>query len=506
MDEKKLTPFLIFLTLSSLFYFFSYPEVDNDLWGHLFFGREILQTGALPSLNLYSYTAPNYRWINHEWLAEVVLYGIFDLFGSPGLVLFKLILGSVVIWILDRLIKRRNVSLLVRALTLVWVMAILSPGFNIRPQIFTYLLFTVLLSLFYRCEETSRTALYWTPLLTALWVNLHGGFVAGLGAIGLFSLWTAMSRGRTGDGKGPTLAHVFIPVVISLLALGLNPYGLDLLAFLWKDLLLGRPITEWKPIPLLDFSFLEVKLAALVVFLSLRRDSWRRWNFVLVLLAVIFAFRYQRHTPLFGIAAAPLLADGLQRIVNWTMRKQRVIGWSTSSQRLLAAGFLGVALLQILWIGRIHLEHRFRLVVNPSAYPTQAVDFLQRNGVQGNLAVPFDWGEYFIWKMYPEILVSIDGRYSTAYPMEVIEDSWEWMRGGTRWRRYLERYPAEIAITKRTHPVSGLLRKDPEWIYIYSDPTAFIYIKRTPGQSSLLERFRAKKLLQPGPPPIYFPG
>ncbi len=138
MDERKLTPALIFLIVSSLFYFFSYPEVDNDLWGHLFFGREILQNGALPSQNLYSYTAPNHTWINHEWLAEVIFYGIFELFGSPGLLLFKLILGGGVIWILDRLIRRRNVSFLVRALTLVWVMAILSPGFNIRPQIFTY--------------------------------------------------------------------------------------------------------------------------------------------------------------------------------------------------------------------------------------------------------------------------------------------------------------------------------------------------------------------------------
>ena len=90
--------------------------------------------------------------------------------------------------------------------------------------------------------------------------------------------------------------------------------------------------------------------------------------------------------------------------------------------------------------------------------------------------------------------------------MEVIEDSWEWMRGGTRWRRYLERYPAEIAVARRYHPVSVLLRKEPEWVYVYSDPVAFIFIKRTPGQSSLLERFKAKKLLQPSPPSIYFPG
>jgi len=90
--------------------------------------------------------------------------------------------------------------------------------------------------------------------------------------------------------------------------------------------------------------------------------------------------------------------------------------------------------------------------------------------------------------------------------MEVIEDSWEWMKGGTRWRRYLERYPVEIAITKRYHPVTALLRKDPEWVYIYSDTVAFIFVRKTSSQQQLLDKFREKRLLPPQPPPIYFPG
>jgi len=85
------------LLFSSLFYFFSYPEVDPDLWGHLFFGREIVQSGQLPLRNLYSFTAPDHPWINHEWLAEVIFYGIFYLFGSPGLVLPRARMGTALI-------------------------------------------------------------------------------------------------------------------------------------------------------------------------------------------------------------------------------------------------------------------------------------------------------------------------------------------------------------------------------------------------------------------------
>lgn len=488
-----------FLLLSSLFYFFSYPEVDPDLWGHLFFGREILETGKLPLQNLYSYTAPDHPWINHEWLAEVIFYSVFYLFSSPGLILLKVAIGALIVWILDLIIKRRVASPFARVLTLVWIMSILSPGFNIRPQLFTYLFLAMLLFLFYRYEGGSKNILYLAALFIVPWVNLHGGFVAGIAALGLFAFWTAVHGWWNGRATRSVISYILVPFILSLLFLLLNPYGLDLLSFLARDLLLDRPITEWEMIPLLDLSFIEFKLALVAVFvLGLWSGSWRRWDFVLAVLAALFSVRYQRHMPLFAIAAAPFLAQGIEKVNHWM--EGRVRKW------ILAVGILTIALYQLYWIGGIHLQHRFQLIVSPREYPTQASDFLRRNGVRGNLAVPFNWGEYLIWKLYPEVRVSIDGRYTTAYPMEVIQDHWNWMEGNKDWRKLLERYPAEIAITNRNHPVTALLRRDPEWVYIYSDPIAFVFVRKIPSQERLLARFREKQLLAPQPPLLYFPG
>jgi len=500
---------LVILIVSSVFYFFSYPGVDNDLWGHLFFGREILNKGYIPLQNLYSFTAPEHAWINHEWLAEVVMFGFYSLLGSPGLILLKVIIASGIVWMLNLMIRKRVQSPLVGTLTLVWVMAILSPGFNVRPQIFTYLFFTAFVFLFNRYEESSQRALYWIPPLTVLWVNLHGGFVAGLGALGLFvflhTLPPLLQNGKPYGG----LRHLFIPLALTLLALLVTPHGSVLLEFLWKDLRLDRPITEWDPIRFWGFSFIGFKLALLVVLCSLRKNSWIKWDFVLVVVSAFLAFRHQRHTPLFAIAAAPFLAQGVETIFRWAegiYREGVKMLQSNAGRRILAGGIFGMALFLLGWIGRVHWEHRFRLVVSPLEYPTQAAVFLLRNGIRGNMAVPFDWGEYFIWQLYPAVRVSIDGRYTTAYPIEVINNSWEWMRGGKGWRRLLENYPAEIAVTKRHHPVTTLMRGDPEWVYIYSDPSAFVFIRKTPGQRSLLERFKARKLLHPNSPSIYFPG
>jgi hypothetical protein len=487
------------VVVSSVFYFFSYPEVDNDLWGHLFFGKATLETGSLPSQNIYSYTAPDHPWINHEWLAEVIFYWVYLVTGSPGLILLKVALGIATVWVLDLVIRGQIDSPLVRTLTLVWSMAILSPGFNVRPQIFTYFLLAAFLLLFYLYEKRSRRLLYWLPLLMIAWLNLHGGFVVGLGALALFSMWMAIERGAHAPSMKARVTRCLFPAGLCVLCLGLNPYGVDLLKFLWQDLFLDRPITEWDPVPLLDFSFPAFKLGVFTFLLAgSRNGAWRRWDFALTVLAALFAFRHQRHIPLFAIAAAPFLAKG----VEWVFLRLK----EGSREWLLATGVLAIALYQFLWIADIHWQHRFQLVVNPLDYPTQAADFLKRNGVRGNLAVPFDWGEYLIWKLYPEVRVSIDGRYTTAYPTQVIQDHWDWMQGGNGWRRLLERYPTDIAITNRRHPVTALLRKDPEWVYIYSDPVAFVFVRKTPSQEALLAKFKEKRLLPPLAPPIYFPG
>ncbi len=483
--------------------------MDNDLWGHLYFGKEILQAGRLPHNNIYSFTVPDHPWINHEWLAEVLFYGIYSLLGSSGLIFLKVVVGGGIVWILNGILKKRTPSLYLRVITLVWVMAILSPGFNVRPQIFTYLLFTVFLFLFHRAQEKGITSIYGIPFLTALWVNLHGGFVAGIGALCLFVitvLVTPIWSLRETKLRKPSLVVV---LVLGLVAMLVNPYGWRLIEFLWNDLRLDRPISEWDPVPIWGLSFMSFKLAVLVALISVRKESWVRWDWFLMLLTVFLAFQHQRHTPLFAIAAAPFMACGIERVVQWIKGFENEKFATTqliTARWTVNVSIVVLVILQSLWLAKWHMESRFRLVVSPLDYPTQATEFLKRNEIRGNMAVPFDWGEFFIWKLYPFARVSIDGRYTTAYPMEVIDDSWEWMKGGQEWKRLLEVHSAEIAVSKRQHPVTTRLLGDPEWVYIYSDQVSFIFIRATESQKSLLERFEAGKLHPPGTPSIFFPG
>ena len=71
-------------------------RADVDLWGHLRFGLDILDSGTLESTDTYSFTSDR-SWINHEWLSEVAIAGAWLAGGASGLILLKLacILGAL---------------------------------------------------------------------------------------------------------------------------------------------------------------------------------------------------------------------------------------------------------------------------------------------------------------------------------------------------------------------------------------------------------------------------
>jgi hypothetical protein len=63
-------------------------RADPDLWGHVRFGVDILETRELPSDDPYSFTQDR-PWINHEWLSELFMGAAWTIGGTPGLTLLK---------------------------------------------------------------------------------------------------------------------------------------------------------------------------------------------------------------------------------------------------------------------------------------------------------------------------------------------------------------------------------------------------------------------------------
>jgi hypothetical protein len=474
---------------------FSENTTDIDLWGHVIFGQEFLQTGHLARTDPYSWTANGQPWINHEIIAEVALGLAHRALGGAGLLLLKMIVGLLTFGIALSIARKQmspGARLIAWAFGALAVVEI-SYGFAARPQIFTALALAAelwILAAIYRGQRRWAFAL---PLLFVVWINTHGGALAGLVLLFVATIATAAQgfcrrvapeflrpRIATPVPAGVIMA-LAISCVASAAALLVNPYGFELVRWLAESVLWLRPqIAEWNPV---KFSgdhaafFLCVAIGAASFLLSRRPIAL--WELAVAGALGFMAFRSARHTPLFCIAALafvpPHLADVLERFKYSYARLAELFSNATVqkiSTALLAAASLGI----IFAAGTLHKERAWTMEVSRKEYPVAALGFIKQHGLHGNLLVFFDWGEECIWEL-PDSRVSIDGRLDTCYPREVFAAHWNFYNAEMSRQPVLNLEQADYALLPPNMAGAVMLWKQRGWQPVYSDDTAVVLVK-----------------------------
>ncbi len=484
---------------------FSYVTADPDLWGHIRFGQDIWEQGAVHDTDPFSYTAEGHTWINHEWLMEVLFYLIYHTLDSTGLLFFKAFLGIFIVHLLSSIYFARNSNLTVYVVSFALIIPVMAPGFMTRPHLATFLFLTLLVYVLQKFFDGNHRIIKWTPLIMLLWVNSHGGVVAGLGIFGVITAVEIFRCFKMKENQGILLLKYFL---LSCLAVLINPYGYNLWLFFIHSLGMPRSISEWGPVNLTDFSYWQYKVLALL-FLGtfLLPNKKRIWEILILVLAIVYGFRHQRHTVLTAILLAPYLLSQYGHWLRWDIRPH----YDRLSQhfRWTVQGVLGVYAVFVIGTQlNKYAENDFKIRVDPLIYPTYAAQFMEVNGLAGNLVVPFNWGEYMIWKS-PHSKVSIDGRFRTVYPENIIEMNRAFAYGKPEGMALLRDFPAILVLTKRYEAPHTFMEKVPGWKKIYQDPISKLFIRT---QESIPNHPVWKHINQKGiiqvdhPPPWAFPG
>ncbi|MEO0108638.1 MAG: hypothetical protein ABIK62_05640, partial [candidate division WOR-3 bacterium] len=217
------------------------PNNPDTLW-HLALGRWIVTHRALPDISQFYYSATTGPGYDYAWLAQALLFGAHQLLGSAGIAVLNSAVAGFVFYFLYRLLEHESSNLVVNFAVLGLALAAITTYLSGRPVIFTLALFT--LELFIVSEFTaSVTRRAWScvwliPLFTALWANLHPGFVlAPLVVLAFLPLVKGWRRW--------VLAGVAASAVVAVL---LNPYGWRLYLVpleTLKALPMLRSLTEW---------------------------------------------------------------------------------------------------------------------------------------------------------------------------------------------------------------------------------------------------------------------
>lgn len=100
-----------------LFFVFSFLfrtdlAFDQDLGRHLKLGEIITKTGQVPKTNLFSYTNPDFPFINTHWLFEVIAYLFSQTVGLQVFLVLKVAIFLLSVWLILKIIPNTNQALL----------------------------------------------------------------------------------------------------------------------------------------------------------------------------------------------------------------------------------------------------------------------------------------------------------------------------------------------------------------------------------------------------------
>ena len=469
---------------------FSLTEADNDLWGHLKFGELIWQEKALPETNTFAYTTPDHPWFNHEWLTEVIFYLIYDAFDSTGLLVFKLMVGWTIVAVLFNIYWRREKNIIPLFIILMLATPVMARGFLCRPHLLTFLFLSFLLLILYNYFDGKKGFLLCLPPLMMVWANSHGGFLAGLGLLGVVALFEwgkGLFNGGTFDWWLP---GVFI---LSALATVINPHGVDLQIFLYQSLSHARNITEWDSINLFDASYIEYKILAGLFFILLILPGRKRgWEILLITLTIVYGFKHQRHSVLAAIVMVPFVSLRLAEIF-------RLINFSSiritfPTHLILQTSVFIIGVISITSGVNTYQVAQFKIQVQLKNHPTYAVRFMKKNNINGNILVPFDWGEYLIWHL-PDSRVSVDGRFRTAYPQEVMDRNMDFTARKPGAMAILDQYPTDLILVRNYYKTGSQLTNNKDWVRLHQDPVATLYARKSDPPAGSYKRFLDKEFI-----------
>ena len=445
---------------------------DPDLFARVAMGRLALSLNYVPLKDPFAFTPTLSTWVDHEWLSGVVFYLIATMMGDAGLVLLKVILATSATVCVVLASRRYTPEFTGRFIwiTLCILHAAAAWTSTVRCQAFTYLFIPMLYwaILEYR-KHLNIFALSLTPLLAIAWVNMHGGYALGCVVmailVGVELIERRLSRPLLCIALGWAIAPVF------------TPYGWSgFVSFLVDSLGMERPgIIEWFPLhtDLPSFALTALLCTPLILGIFLMRGTHDLFGISVLIFGSYCAFRHTRFLPFFMITAAifgaPYIESVLQRA-----RSLRPHLYTASGRcgALVACVFLAM--------GSLHL---LVLAVSPATYrldyknfPIGAVEWLRAQGTQGRLLVDFNNGSYALWRLFPNMKISVDGRYEECYPTQTVRDNALAFQPDLEiGRAALERLDPTHILLPSNHGIENPEAAfGNEWRVVYSDPRAVI--------------------------------
>ena len=473
----------------------THPIRPHDFWWHLAIGREILSTGQLPTIDVYSYTAPGQPYPSYQmfWLMEVALYSLFRL-GGPALVVFanSLVITAayaILLWICFKVTSNWRVA----ALATLFAIGVGLNNWNVRPQTVSYLLGSLFLWGIYMYRQRPHPAwLAVFPLGMLAWVNSHGSFPVGLVLIGIWLAdetwqWLRAWLKRDSGRAARRLLAPGLALTLTLLACLANPRGpriVNYLEALTGNQVVQNLVTEWAPATLNTQAgaifIVGLLLSAIILILSRKRPDF--FELAIFLIFALLGLKTIRGAVWFGLVMAPVLAGHLEGIfaeLRGTGKNTAPRSGSAIINLVLLVILIAMAIVSLPWLKPFLPLPAAKADLISRETPLEATNFLMANQPPGKLFHDMAFGSYLIWAAQPDYKVFVDPRIE-LYPAEIWREYLIIINSLPGWEERFEAYGVRSLMLNPQNQAELIKQVDrsADWRRLYADDVAVIYTRQ----------------------------
>ena len=464
---------------------------DGDTGVHLRVGDLILDTGTIPTRDPFSFSKPGQVWFAHEWLTSI-LYAL--LVRAAGLKALVLLTGAILALyntiLLRGMVKRGANSLLAVTIALAGANAA-SIHFHTRPHVFTWLFLTMTAALVAE-DRANPTRWIWLLVpLTALWANMHGGFVILFPVLGIVVLGSLaempFDREAAAEKRKTAMRYFTLGAACAVASLA-NPQGIKLhlhIIELLRTSWFKTHISEYQSpsfngeAMLFFMALLFLGLASVYALLSRKQVVEAMW----ILFFAYWSLVSARNIPLFVIVAAPLIALELTRLWQaWVKRSSPKstagvlddIARQTSTKLLPLGVWTALFIAGIFWFTP---ANRWPVDFSKEYFPLSMIHRHAGELAQARVFTLDQWADYLIYANYPRQRVFIDGR-SDYYGEEIGKAYLAIIEGRPQWRDLFNQYGFDTVLCPPDLSLVTALKSSPEWRIVDQDKDSVLLVKQ----------------------------
>jgi hypothetical protein len=481
---------------------------DAGIGWHIRNGQQILQTHAVTRTDPFSVSTKGKAWYAWEWLYDLSIAAIHARLGLNGVVFFTAALIAATFALALRVALTSGGSLLVTVALLVLAISASSIHFFARPHVLSWLLVVIWFRILDAHEVGTQKhgGIFWLPVLTLIWANLHGGFLVGFVLLGIYLIAGAV---RYLTSRSPQerqtiwrrVKRLGLVAALSLAASLVNPYGYQLHVHIYQylsDRFLMNHIDEFlSP----NFHGMPQKCFAVLVLITIMalaglRGRIRPSQLLVVIFAVYSGLYASRNLPvssiLLTLVIAPLLFGQIskaatgQGMAPWLRKYLTRYDSFASRMTSMEGRFRGhlwpvAAMLLGLWVsahgGLVGSSQVINVHFGEKRFPVQAADVIEQSGVRQPVFAPDYWGGYLIYRLYPRTKVFVDDRHD-LYGDQFFKDYLKVVLVQPDWEKVLDEDQVNWVLVPAESSLANILKLSSGWKTIYEDKTAGLFEKQ----------------------------